>query len=146
MPPPFQVKKVSNEGTSSPFVARIFLGLLTLRDQLYLIDAREEKERVRKRDYFDKQLTPMLEASQASRDAAIEIVNLIDSHIAKIKNGAAVKFQENQYTILDNIDILVLGNPIDDYFSSAEWNDMIGRWEGYVRAVVDKKGSPPQLY
>jgi hypothetical protein len=39
-----------------------------------------------------------------------------------------------------------LENPIDDYFNSAEWNDMIGRWEGYVRAVVDKKGSPPQLY
>jgi hypothetical protein len=33
-----------------------------------------------------------------------------------------------------------------DYFDSPEWNDLIGKWEGYVRAVVDKKGSPPQLY
>lgn len=39
-----------------------------------------------------------------------------------------------------------LDHPIEDYFSSLEWNDMIGRWEGYVRCVVDKKGNPPQLY
>ena len=36
--------------------------------------------------------------------------------------------------------------PLDEYFTSAEWNGMIGRWEGYVRAVVDKKGAPPQLF
>lgn len=39
-----------------------------------------------------------------------------------------------------------LDQPIVDYFATAEWNDMIGRWEGYVRVVADKKGSPPQAY
>ena len=34
----------------------------------------------------------------------------------------------------------------DDYFVSAEWKGIIGKWEGYVRAVVDRKGTPPQLY
>jgi hypothetical protein len=34
----------------------------------------------------------------------------------------------------------------DEYFTSAEWSGIIGKWEGYVRAVVEKKGSPPQLY
>jgi hypothetical protein len=34
----------------------------------------------------------------------------------------------------------------EDYFSSAEWSGIIGKWEGYVRAVVDSKGNPPQLY
>lgn len=33
-----------------------------------------------------------------------------------------------------------------DYLESPEWNDLIGKWEGFVRAVVDKKGSPPRLY
>jgi hypothetical protein len=33
-----------------------------------------------------------------------------------------------------------------DYFHSMEWNDMIGRWEGYVRRVVDHKGNPPVLF
>lgn len=36
--------------------------------------------------------------------------------------------------------------PLDAYFASGEWNGIIGKWEGYVRAVVEKKGNPPQLY
>ena len=32
------------------------------------------------------------------------------------------------------------------YFQSPEWHGVIGKWEGYVRSVVDKKGNPPQLY
>ncbi len=39
-----------------------------------------------------------------------------------------------------------LSEPIDDYFSSGQWAGVIGKWEGYVRAVVEKKGNPPQLY
>jgi hypothetical protein len=39
-----------------------------------------------------------------------------------------------------------LEKSIDDYFASAEWNGMIGKWEGYVRSVVEKKGSPPKLF
>ena len=39
-----------------------------------------------------------------------------------------------------------LDEPLDEYFSSAEWNAIIGKWEGYVRAVVETKGNPPQLY
>ncbi len=39
-----------------------------------------------------------------------------------------------------------LDNPLEEYFSSPEWNAIIGKWEGYVRSVVEKKGNPPQLY
>jgi hypothetical protein len=39
-----------------------------------------------------------------------------------------------------------LDTPLDEYFRSAEWNAILGRWEGHVRAVVDRKGNPPQLY
>jgi hypothetical protein len=35
---------------------------------------------------------------------------------------------------------------IDAYFASEEWNGIIGKWEGYVRAVVDRKGNPPKLF
>jgi hypothetical protein len=35
---------------------------------------------------------------------------------------------------------------LDQYFVSPEWNDLIWRWEGQVRSVVERKGSPPQLY
>ncbi|MBU0653610.1 MAG: hypothetical protein KJ914_00590 [Gammaproteobacteria bacterium] len=36
-------------------------------------------------------------------------------------------------------------NP-DMYLKSLEWSSLIGKWEGYVRSVVDTKGSPPKLY
>jgi len=39
-----------------------------------------------------------------------------------------------------------LQKPIKDYFASAEWNGMIGKWEGYTRAVVERKGRPPRLF
>ena len=39
-----------------------------------------------------------------------------------------------------------LDGSLDAYFNSPEWNSIIGKWEGYVRGVVEKKGNPPQLY
>ena len=33
-----------------------------------------------------------------------------------------------------------------DYLGSAEWGGILGKWEGYVRAVVEHKGMPPSLY
>ncbi len=34
----------------------------------------------------------------------------------------------------------------DNYFESVAWKHVIGKWEGYVRAVVETKGSPAKLY
>ena len=39
-----------------------------------------------------------------------------------------------------------LNQDLDGYFSSPEWNGVIGKWEGYVRSVVEKKGAPPRLF
>ncbi|AUX46085.1 hypothetical protein SOCE26_075900 [Sorangium cellulosum] len=39
-----------------------------------------------------------------------------------------------------------LDKSMDDYFASLEWNGIIGKWEGYVRTVVEKKGAPPRLF
>lgn len=35
---------------------------------------------------------------------------------------------------------------VEEYLSSVEWSEMLGRWEGFVRAVVETKGNPPRLY
>jgi len=32
------------------------------------------------------------------------------------------------------------------YFETKEWRDIIGRWEGFVRGVVETKGNPPKLF
>ena len=39
-----------------------------------------------------------------------------------------------------------LDNDIEKYFKDGEWNQIIGKWEGYVRKVVENKGKPPKLY
>lgn len=39
-----------------------------------------------------------------------------------------------------------LSRPVDEYFESAEWSSLMGKWEGYVRTVVERKGNPPRLY
>jgi hypothetical protein len=39
-----------------------------------------------------------------------------------------------------------LDRPVEHYFKSPEWNAIIGRWEGFVRSVVDRKGKPPSLF
>nr|VFK22133.1 MAG: hypothetical protein BECKMB1821G_GA0114241_100165 [Candidatus Kentron sp. MB]VFK27749.1 MAG: hypothetical protein BECKMB1821I_GA0114274_100467 [Candidatus Kentron sp. MB]VFK74419.1 MAG: hypothetical protein BECKMB1821H_GA0114242_100467 [Candidatus Kentron sp. MB] len=33
-----------------------------------------------------------------------------------------------------------------DYLMSHEWNALVGKWEGFVRFVVEMKGNPPKLY
>lgn len=100
---PFQVKKVSDEGSSSPFVARIFMSPLEFRD--FLLSARFTDEALFKaRADFDKKFTPMLDAAQATRDAAREAILLVNSHRFKIASRRIVKIYNNQYDILETID------------------------------------------
>nr|VFJ93444.1 MAG: hypothetical protein BECKLFY1418B_GA0070995_104610 [Candidatus Kentron sp. LFY] len=35
---------------------------------------------------------------------------------------------------------------VDYYLMSHEWNAIVGKWEGFVRSVVEMKGNPPKLY
>jgi len=39
-----------------------------------------------------------------------------------------------------------LNTPVNTYFNSREWQQIIGKWEGCVRRVVENKGCPPRLY
>ncbi|WP_146549718.1 hypothetical protein [Rummeliibacillus suwonensis] len=39
-----------------------------------------------------------------------------------------------------------LEKSFDEYFQSNEFLHLIGKWEGYVRRVVEKKGNPQQLF
>ncbi|MEJ9227724.1 hypothetical protein [Priestia aryabhattai] len=39
-----------------------------------------------------------------------------------------------------------LDKPIDDYLEDPQWTQLIGKWEGHVRKVVENKGRPPKLF
>ncbi len=109
--PIYQVKKISDEGTSSPFIARFFVGIIELRDQLFLMEIPPgEQDSVRNR--FDDKYKPLLEAAQAVRDAALEVKTIIGIHLDAIRTGEIVHFRPNQYDILKTIDI-PLGQAVD---------------------------------
>jgi hypothetical protein len=40
----------------------------------------------------------------------------------------------------------IIRNLLNDSVKSKEWIQIIQKWEGYVRKVVDNKGKPPMLY
>ena len=67
-----------NEGTNSPFIARLFLGLLDIRDLLEAgnIDPRNKQI---SRHQFDKLHYPLFLALKATKDAAVEIICVIRS-------------------------------------------------------------------
>lgn len=39
-----------------------------------------------------------------------------------------------------------LNQSVEDYFRSPEFLQILGKWEGYVRKVVENKSNPPTLY
>ena len=46
-------------------------------------------------------------------------------------------------TYLPEVDI---EKTLNNYLKGEEWKQLIGNWEGHVRAVVQNKGKPPKLY
>lgn len=103
MPTLIQMKKVSDEGSSSPFMARLFVGLLELRDSFHLLDF-DEPLREQHRSYFDSRFKPLFEAAQATRDSAVEARKLITTHVAAIEEGRVVQIKSNQFDINETID------------------------------------------
>jgi hypothetical protein len=39
-----------------------------------------------------------------------------------------------------------LDDSINQYLESEEWKQIIGKWEGLVRAVIEYKGNPPKMF
>ena len=111
MSTPIILKIVFDEGSSSPFIARLFMGLLELRDQLYLSGV-NENQKAEMESYFNRQFHPMLEAAWATKDAAAEVISLVDSHAKSIEEGRAVRINGNQLSIFETID-KPLGQAID---------------------------------
>jgi hypothetical protein len=104
MKPRFMMVKRGNEGSRSPFMARLLIGIVTLRDTLYLWGL-PLNEYQQSQDKFDRQYSCVLDAAQAARDAAIEIEQLVAGHAEAITSGRAVQFRHAQCDILETIDV-----------------------------------------
>jgi hypothetical protein len=90
------VQKIGDEGTSSPFVARLMLGVYRTRDSVYPKQA--------DRDKFDSLYELTLSAMNSTREAAKEIVSLWDSHKSKIGSGQGVRRGDRTLHIDEHVD------------------------------------------
>lgn len=78
-PSKFVLQKMMDEGSSSPFIARLYLGILRLRDVVFPDYA--------KRDIFDKPYEPVMEALLNTRSASQEIAQLVADHFSELAKG-----------------------------------------------------------
>lgn len=91
----FVVQKLADEGAGSPYMARIFIGVLHLRDQVYFDPT--------KRNSFDEPYDYVTSALSSTRDSARKVAALWKDHqdkvasgeIAKIDGGGSIHVQES---------------------------------------------------
>ena len=93
-PGKFVVQKLADEGASSPFMARLFIGVLKLADTL---PAGEKQA-------FEAAYEPLITTLLEIRTTAKELVDLYTDHAKKIAGGSIVQVQGPTVHIAENID------------------------------------------
>jgi hypothetical protein len=94
--PKLTVSKIADEGTSSPFVARLLFGILRLRDVVF-----DDKG---KREEFDKAYQFVLETLMNARTASKEIIQTLTDHIHKVSQGKIARLKGRVIYIDESID------------------------------------------
>lgn len=92
----FIVQKLADEGATSPFMARIFMGVLRLRDGVYPDPS--------KRANFDRLYEYVTSALSSVRASSQKIVELWESHARKVGMGEIVRYQGAHIQITENIE------------------------------------------
>jgi hypothetical protein len=90
------VQKLADEGSASPFMARLFMGLMRLRDAVYSDPAA--------RDGFDRAFDFVPTSLFTARTTAKEISELWTGHARKVAAGEVVRRQGVAIHIDENID------------------------------------------
>ncbi len=94
--PNWIIQKYADEGTTSPFMARLFLGIMRLRDIVYPDPS--------KRDTFDKPYEFVMSSLMNARTTAKEIATLWDEHTRKVISGEIARLQGKAIHIDESVD------------------------------------------
>lgn len=94
-PAQFVVQKLADEGTNSPFIARLFVGILNLRDAVFPDPA--------KRDKFYKAYE-VANGFLNVRAVAQEIEQVWNEHVRKVSEGQIARRQGPTIQVEENID------------------------------------------
>lgn len=124
----FMLQKVSDEGTSDPFYARLWFGVFQLRDTTLQI-GKTQDEFEKARQSFDQLYKPVLEATSAARTSAKEVQRLISDHRAKLSQGTILRLQSNTFELSESI-----GKPLRDKIADFLVNGVIALKS--IQAVV----------
>lgn len=109
-PSKFVVQKLADEGSSSPFIARLYLGNLRLRDAVFPDHA--------KRDIFDKPYHLIMETMLNTRSTSQEIVQLVTEHFSKLAKGEVGQLRGHTIYIEKPID-KELRKEVETFLNSA---------------------------
>jgi hypothetical protein len=93
--PSLMIQKLGDEGTSTPFIARIFMGLTRLRDVIY--------HNPRERFEYDEVLDQTYSALTSARSAAKEIEELWESHSRRVASGEIAHVRGNAIQVDEEI-------------------------------------------
>src|SRR5574337_1211848 len=104
------VQKVADEGTRSPFVARILLGEPRLRDMVYPDPA--------KCDNFDKAYEFVISSLLNARTAAQQIIQMWEDHVRKVTSGEIVRLKGQAIHIDENIH-MQLKKEVESFLNAA---------------------------
>ena len=94
--PKFIVSKMTDEGTSSPFMARLFLGILRLRDAAFS-DATKIEE-------FDRASHFVLMTLLNARSTAKDIIQILTEHKQKVSQGEIGRLEGHTIHLDKSID------------------------------------------
>jgi hypothetical protein len=107
-PGKFVVQKLADEGSSSPFMARLFLGVLKLAETL----PKREKQ------LFEAAYEPLITTLPEIRTTAKELVDLYTDQAKKIADGSRVQIAGATVHIAENID-RPLRKKVDEFLTTA---------------------------
>ena len=108
--PKWTIQKVSDEGTQTAFIARLFLGVGNLRD---LVASNPDEK-----DKFDSLYEVVLTSLRSARKAAEEIARLWQQHSSKVTSGEVARLERQTLRIDESIDD-ALGKEVVSFVTAA---------------------------
>jgi hypothetical protein len=93
--PSLTIQKMANEGTSTPFIARMYMGIMRLRDVIYT----DPKERLN----FDKVLDQTYSALMAARTTAKEITEKWEAHSRQVASGEIARLERGNIHVEEDL-------------------------------------------
>lgn len=108
--PNLVVSKMADEGTSSPFIARLSLGILRFRDIVLPERAQHEK--------FDEAYDFVFTTVSNMRSNAKKVVDMIAAHRASVASGRVARLRGHTINIEESVD-LELHNAVAEFLNSA---------------------------